>query len=80
MFYFLSFLNWKESHVFLKLKRVSCNLIIIQSLFLGLQFFRKNSYGVQIVFYFAYMNLQISFAFLMATYFSSVRTATGMCP
>ncbi|CAO2038070.1 unnamed protein product [Urochloa humidicola] len=37
---------------------------------------RKNSYGVQFVFYFAYMNLQISFAFLMATYFSSVRTAT----
>ncbi|RCV04910.1 hypothetical protein SETIT_1G039400v2 [Setaria italica] len=43
---------------------------------LGLSFFRKNSYGVQFVFYFAYMNLQISFAFLMATYFSSVRTAT----
>ncbi|CAO2045035.1 unnamed protein product [Urochloa humidicola] len=43
---------------------------------LGVSFFRKNSYGVQFVFYFAYMNLQISFAFLMATYFSSVRTAT----
>jgi len=43
---------------------------------LGLSFFRQNSYGVQFLFYFAYMNLQISFAFLMATYFSSVRTAT----
>lgn len=32
---------------------------------------------MQFVFYFAYMNLQISFAFLMTTYFSSVRTATG---
>ncbi|CAL5059517.1 unnamed protein product [Urochloa decumbens] len=43
---------------------------------LDLTFFRKNSYGVQFVFYFAYMNLQISFAFLMATFFSSARTAT----
>ncbi|KAG2649449.1 hypothetical protein PVAP13_1NG542900 [Panicum virgatum] len=43
---------------------------------LGLSFFRQNNYGVQFLFYFAYMNLQISFAFLMATYFSSVRTAT----
>ncbi|KAJ1278484.1 hypothetical protein BS78_04G083100 [Paspalum vaginatum] len=43
---------------------------------LGLSFFRQNSYGVQFVLYFSYMNLQISFAFLMATYFSSVRTAT----
>ncbi|CAN6277951.1 unnamed protein product [Urochloa humidicola] len=43
---------------------------------LGVSFFRNNSYGVQFVFYFAYMNLQISFAFLMAAYFSSVRTAT----
>ncbi|OEL29286.1 ABC transporter A family member 8 [Dichanthelium oligosanthes] len=42
----------------------------------GLSFFRQNSYGVQFIFYFAYMNLQISFAFLMSTYFSSVRTAT----
>jgi hypothetical protein len=32
---------------------------------------------MQFIFYFAYMNLQISFAFLMTTYFSSVRTATG---
>ncbi|TVU33005.1 hypothetical protein EJB05_24777 [Eragrostis curvula] len=42
---------------------------------LGLTFFLQNNYGVQFVFYFVYMNLQISFAFLMATYFSSVRTA-----
>ncbi|XP_008645661.1 ABC transporter A family member 10 isoform X3 [Zea mays] len=43
---------------------------------LGLTFFRQNNYGMQFIFYFAYMNLQISFAFLMTTYFSSVRTAT----
>ncbi|XP_052143913.1 ABC transporter A family member 8-like [Oryza glaberrima] len=43
---------------------------------LGLRFFRLNDYSVQFVYYFAYMNLQISFAFLMASCFSSVRTAT----
>uniref|UniRef100_A0A0D9VDM7 ABC transporter domain-containing protein n=1 Tax=Leersia perrieri TaxID=77586 RepID=A0A0D9VDM7_9ORYZ len=41
-----------------------------------LRFFLLNNYGVQFVYYFAYMNLQISFAFLVATCFSSVRTAT----
>uniref|UniRef100_A0ACD5YPS3 Uncharacterized protein n=1 Tax=Avena sativa TaxID=4498 RepID=A0ACD5YPS3_AVESA len=40
-----------------------------------LSFFRLNNYGLQFVFYFAYMNLQFSFAFLMATCFSNVRTA-----
>ncbi|XP_015688864.2 ABC transporter A family member 10-like [Oryza brachyantha] len=43
---------------------------------LGLRFFRLNDYSLQFVYYSAYMNLQISFAFLMATCFSSVRTAT----
>ncbi|KAF2943718.1 hypothetical protein DAI22_02g085200 [Oryza sativa Japonica Group] len=43
---------------------------------LGLRFFRLNDYSVQFVYYFAYMNLQISFAFLTASCFSSVRTAT----
>ncbi|CAM0946013.1 unnamed protein product [Alopecurus aequalis] len=42
----------------------------------GISFFRLNNYGLQFMFYFAYMNLQISFAFFMATCFSNVRTAT----
>ena len=37
-----------------------------------------SEFRVQFLVYFAYMNLQISFAFLMATYFSNVRTASGM--
>ncbi|KAL6630054.1 hypothetical protein ACP70R_029819 [Stipagrostis hirtigluma subsp. patula] len=41
-----------------------------------IKLFRLNDYRVQCVIYFAYINLQISFAFLMATYFSTVRTAT----
>ncbi|XP_051194420.1 ABC transporter A family member 8 isoform X1 [Lolium perenne] len=43
---------------------------------LRISFFRLNNYDLQFVFYFAYMNLQISFAFLVATCFSNVRTAT----
>lgn len=60
------------------MKKNLMGTIIIQSLYSGLTFFLQNNYGVQFMFYFVYMNLQISFAFLMATYFSSVRTATGM--
>ncbi|KAF7078902.1 hypothetical protein CFC21_083251 [Triticum aestivum] len=62
-----------------------CYFILLSMLYLlsfmvfgtvfGFTFFRLNSYGVQFVFYLAYMSLQISFAFLMATCFSNVRTA-----
>ncbi|KAE9601962.1 putative sulfate-transporting ATPase [Lupinus albus] len=43
---------------------------------LGLNFFRLNDYSVQFVFYFIYINLQISVAFLVASMFSNVKTAT----
>lgn len=62
-----------------------CYFILLSTLYLlsfmlfgiamGLSFFRLNNYELQFVFYFAYMNLQISFAFFMATCFSNVRTA-----
>ncbi|CAN6237535.1 unnamed protein product [Urochloa humidicola] len=42
----------------------------------GIMLFKLSDYKVQFTVYFAYMNLQISFAFLMATYFSNVRTAS----
>ncbi|KAF2315949.1 hypothetical protein GH714_040744 [Hevea brasiliensis] len=42
----------------------------------GLKFFTLNDYGIQIVFYFIYINLQISVAFLVAAFFSNVKTAT----
>ncbi|CAL5023198.1 unnamed protein product [Urochloa decumbens] len=42
----------------------------------GIKLFKLSDYKVQFTVYFAYMNLQISFAFLMATYFSNVRTAS----
>ncbi|VAI31834.1 unnamed protein product [Triticum turgidum subsp. durum] len=42
----------------------------------GLNFFRVNNYGIQIVFFFVYINLQIAFAFFVASFFSSVKIAT----
>ncbi|KAF7065284.1 hypothetical protein CFC21_071403 [Triticum aestivum] len=43
---------------------------------IGLNFFRVNNYGIQIVFFFVYINLQIAFAFFVASFFSSVKIAT----
>ncbi|KAJ8771888.1 hypothetical protein K2173_027065 [Erythroxylum novogranatense] len=43
---------------------------------IGLKFFTMNDYGIQFVFYFIYINLQISVAFLMATFFSDFKTST----
>ncbi|KAK9049056.1 hypothetical protein SSX86_031977 [Deinandra increscens subsp. villosa] len=41
----------------------------------GLKFFTLNDYSIQFVFYFIYINLQISIAFLVAAFFSNVKTA-----
>ncbi|XLU70490.1 hypothetical protein S245_029543, partial [Arachis hypogaea] len=43
---------------------------------IGFHFFRENNYGIQFVFYFIYVNLQIAFAFLVAALFLNVKTAT----
>nr|BAO45863.1 ATP-binding cassette transporter subfamily A member [Acacia mangium] len=43
---------------------------------IGLKFFTLNDYSIQIVFYFVFINLQISLAFLVAAMFSNVKTAT----
>ncbi|EFJ28933.1 ATP-binding cassette transporter [Selaginella moellendorffii] len=43
---------------------------------IGLDFFRQNSYSIQFVFYFVYMNLQIAMAFLGTALFSHALTAT----
>ncbi|XP_047156067.1 ABC transporter A family member 7-like isoform X3 [Vigna umbellata] len=42
----------------------------------GLKIFTANDYSIQFVFYFIYINLQIALAFLVATMFSNVKTAT----
>ncbi|XP_050221368.1 ABC transporter A family member 7-like [Mercurialis annua] len=43
---------------------------------IGLKIFLMNDYSVQFVFYFLYLNLQISMGFLLAPLFSYVKTAT----
>ncbi|XVE54827.1 hypothetical protein DITRI_Ditri03aG0113900 [Diplodiscus trichospermus] len=43
---------------------------------IGLKFFTLNDYSIQFVFYFIYINLQISLAFLAAAMFSNVKTAS----
>ncbi|KAF5933672.1 hypothetical protein HYC85_029843 [Camellia sinensis] len=45
---------------------------------IGLKFFTLNDYSIQFVFYFIYINLQISLAFLIASVFSNVKTATAV--
>uniref|UniRef100_A0A7I4ACZ0 ABC transporter domain-containing protein n=1 Tax=Physcomitrium patens TaxID=3218 RepID=A0A7I4ACZ0_PHYPA len=41
-----------------------------------LNFFTKNDYGIQALFYFLYVNMIISLSFLVSTAFRSVKTAT----
>lgn len=43
----------------------------------GLKFFMFNDYSIQFIFYFLYINLQISIAFLVSSAFSKVETASG---
>ncbi|XP_021733807.1 ABC transporter A family member 10-like [Chenopodium quinoa] len=43
---------------------------------LGLSFFRLNDYSIQFVFYFVYINLQVSVAFLATGLFSNIKTAS----
>nr|DAD46476.1 TPA_asm: hypothetical protein HUJ06_016413 [Nelumbo nucifera] len=49
-------------------------LVIFGSL-IGLKFFTLNDYSIQFVFFFIFINLQISLAFLVSTAFSKVKTA-----
>ncbi|XWS51101.1 hypothetical protein CRYUN_Cryun12cG0147500 [Craigia yunnanensis] len=43
---------------------------------IGLKFFTLNDYSIQFVFYFIYINLQVSLAFLVAAMFSNVKAAS----
>ncbi|XP_021892087.1 ABC transporter A family member 7-like, partial [Carica papaya] len=49
---------------------------VIFGISVGLYFFSLNDYGIQFMFYFIYINLQIALAFLVASMFSNVKTAT----
>ncbi|KDP31225.1 hypothetical protein JCGZ_11601 [Jatropha curcas] len=68
---------WLISYLyFLTISLIYMLLIVICGSFTGLKMFKLNDYSIQFVFYFIYINLQISVAFLVAAFFSHVRTAT----
>ncbi|CAM0946664.1 unnamed protein product [Alopecurus aequalis] len=61
---------------FLSLSAAYMMLFVLFGSFIGLDIFRLNSYGIQFLFFFIYINLQIVFAILLASFFSSVKTAS----
>ncbi|KAM0832417.1 hypothetical protein ACQ4PT_064907 [Festuca glaucescens] len=61
---------------FLALSAAYMILFVLFGSFIGLEIFRSNSYGIQFLFFFIYINLQIVFAILLASFFSSVKTAS----
>ncbi|XP_073356400.1 ABC transporter A family member 7 isoform X3 [Aegilops tauschii subsp. strangulata] len=68
---------WMISYgYFFVLSVVYMTFFVIFGSLIGLNFFRVNNYGIQIVFFFVYINLQIAFAFFVASFFSSVKIAT----
>lgn len=68
---------WMISYAyFLFISSLYMFCLVIFGSVIGLKFFTLNDYGIQFVFYFIYINLQISLAFLVAAIFSNVKTAT----
>ncbi|CAJ1975258.1 unnamed protein product [Sphenostylis stenocarpa] len=68
---------WMISYgYFLAISIVYMLCFVIFGSLIGLNFFTMNDYSIQFVFYFIYINLQIALAFLLASVFSNVKTAT----
>ncbi|KAK3123359.1 hypothetical protein QOZ80_8AG0629320 [Eleusine coracana subsp. coracana] len=68
---------WLISYAyFLSLSAAYMMFFMIAGYVIGLDIFRLNSYSIQFLFYFVCINLQIVLAFLFASFFSSVKTAT----
>uniref|UniRef100_A0A5B7AWJ4 ABC transporter domain-containing protein n=1 Tax=Davidia involucrata TaxID=16924 RepID=A0A5B7AWJ4_DAVIN len=68
---------WMISYAyFLVLSSIYMSCFVIFGSIIGLKFFTLNQYSIQFVFYFIYINLQISLAFLVAAIFSNMKTAT----
>lgn len=68
---------WMISYAYFLL--LSCLYMLVFVLFgsvIGLKFFTLNDYSIQFVFYFIYINLQVVLAFLVAGFFSNVKTVT----
>ncbi|CAN6237534.1 unnamed protein product [Urochloa humidicola] len=61
---------------FLLISLIYMLLLVIFGSIVGVKLFASNSYVLQFIIYFTYMNLQISFSFLMTSYFTTVTTST----
>ncbi|KAM3405476.1 hypothetical protein ACQJBY_008139 [Aegilops geniculata] len=61
---------------FLSLSGAYVTFFAVFGSLIGLDIFRLNSYVIQFLFFFIYINLQIVLAFLLASFFSSVKTAS----
>ncbi|KAG6753016.1 hypothetical protein POTOM_043060 [Populus tomentosa] len=68
---------WMISYMyFLAISALYMFVFVAFGSLVGLKFFTLNDYFIQFVFYFLYINLQISLAFLVSAFFSNVKTAT----
>ncbi|XP_011044024.1 PREDICTED: ABC transporter A family member 7-like [Populus euphratica] len=68
---------WMISYMyFLAISALYMFVFVAFGSIVGLKFFTLNDYFIQFVFYFLYINLQISLAFLVSAFFSNVKTAT----
>ncbi|PVH65817.1 hypothetical protein PAHAL_1G084300 [Panicum hallii] len=61
---------------FLLISLIYMLLLVTFGSVVGIKLFASNSYVLQFIIYFTYMNLQISSAFFMTSYFTTVTTAT----
>ncbi|KAE9601964.1 putative molybdate-transporting ATPase [Lupinus albus] len=70
---------WMISYIyFLAISVIYILCLVLFGSLIGLAFFTLNDYGIQFVFFFIYINLQISLAFLASAMFSDVKIATGL--
>ncbi|KAL0678572.1 hypothetical protein Bca4012_006553 [Brassica carinata] len=68
---------WMISYAyFLSISTLYVICLMIFGSVIGLKFFRVNNYSIQFLFYFIYINLQISIAFLVSSAFSKVKTSS----
>ncbi|CAA3030738.1 ABC transporter A family member 7-like [Olea europaea subsp. europaea] len=66
---------WMISYAyFLLISSIYMLCLVIFGSLIGLKFFTLNDYSIQFVFYFIYVNLQVSAAFLVADLFCNVKT------
>ncbi|KAG2329701.1 hypothetical protein Bca52824_000881 [Brassica carinata] len=68
---------WMISYAyFLAISTLYVICLMIFGSAIGLNFFKLNDYSIQFIFYFIYINLQISLAFLVSSAFSKVKTSS----